>query len=234
MGRVLLVCSDLEAVQRLSDGLQKLAIAPEVCDQVSLALRLLERKKFEAVIVDLALHQAEQMLEQVRLSPANRTAVTFAIAEAHTSASFPIQPNFVLEKPLSANTVGRTLKAAFGLMVRERRRYFRCPTDIAAAIERNGKQESCHLANISEGGVALTQLTSLKPGVQLKVLFTLPGLPLRFEVNCELCWCDEQGRAGLRWLAIPVEQHSALQAWLAAKLEENFPESVIRQFQKKE
>jgi hypothetical protein len=45
------------------------------------------------------------------------------------------------------------LKAAFGLIVRERRRYFCFPTAIPSAIQTDGKKESCHLANISEGGV---------------------------------------------------------------------------------
>jgi PilZ domain len=233
MGRVLLVCNDAAAVQDLSAGMQRLAIASDVCDDVSLALRLLNRKKFEAVIVDLGLQHAEQVLEQVRLSASNRTAVTFAIIAPPAAVSFPTQPNFVMEKPLSASVVDRTLKAAFGLIVRERRRYFRCPTALAAAVQRNGKEESCHLANISEGGVALTELPPLKPGAQVKVLFTLPGLLFRFVVESEVCWCDEKGRAGLRWVAIPSEHQSALQGWLAAKLEEDFPESVARQFSQK-
>ena len=92
----------------------------------------LNRQKFEAVIVDLALDQAGEILEQVRLSPFNRTAVTFAIITPQEPGSVEIQqdqirPNFVLEKPLTANSVGRTLKVAFGSIVRERRRSFRCP-----------------------------------------------------------------------------------------------------------
>jgi hypothetical protein len=233
MGRALLVCKDAASVQSLSEGMHRLAIAFDVCEDVGLALRILNRKKFEAVIVDLGLQQAEQVLEQVRLSASNRTAVTFAIIAPRAPVTFPTQPNFVLEKPLSAGVVDRTLKAAFGLIVRERRRYFRCPTAIPAAIQRDGKEESCHLANISEGGVALTELPSLKPGAQVTVLFTLPGLLFRFVVESEVCWYDENGRAGLRWLAIPFEHQSALQGWLAAKLEEDFPESVARQFSKK-
>jgi hypothetical protein len=67
----------------------------------------------------------------------------------------------------------------------------------------------------------------------VKVLFTLPGLLFRFVVESEVCWYDEKGRAGLRWLVIPSDHQSALQGWLAAKLEEGFPESVARQFSKK-
>ena len=85
MGRVLLVCADSAIIQQLSEGMQQLAIATEVCVDVSMALRLLNRKKFEAIIVDLGLAQADEMLGQVRLSPSNRTAVTFAITDPGNS-----------------------------------------------------------------------------------------------------------------------------------------------------
>jgi hypothetical protein len=208
MGRVLLVCADSTAIQQLAEGMQQLAIATEVCVDVSMALRLLNRKKFEAVIVD------------------------FAITDSAKPAGLDLQPNFLLEKPLSPTTVGRTLKAAFGLIVRERRRSFRCPIEVPASIQANGEEVNCHLVNISEGGLAITQSPALKPGAQVRVLFELPGQSVRFKIESEVCWYDEKGRAGLRSLMIPSEQKSILQQWLAVKLEEDLPESVARQFRR--
>ena len=232
MGRVLIVCDDSAVIQPLAEGMQQLAIATEVCVDVSMALRLLNRKKFEAVIVDFGLAQAGEMLQQIRLSPSNRTAVTFAVTDPTKPSSFDIPPNFVMEKPLSKNSIGRTLKAAFGLIVRERRRSFRCPLEIPAAIQANGEEVACYLVNISEGGMAIAKSPGPKPGAQVKVLFTLPGELLRFKIESEVCWYDERGRAGLRSLVIPSEQKSILQQWLAAKLEEDLPETVARQFRK--
>ena len=91
MGRVLLVCNDLPAIRQLDEGMQQFAIATEVCNEASLAVRQLNRQKFEAVIVDLALAQASEVLEQVRLSPFNRTAVTFAIMNPQEPGSVEIQ-----------------------------------------------------------------------------------------------------------------------------------------------
>jgi CheY-like chemotaxis protein len=230
MGRVLLVCDDSAATQQLGDGMQQLAIETEVCVDVSAALRLLNRKKFEAVVVDFGLAHADELLAQVRRSPSNRTAVTFAITDPGQPTRFDIQPNFVMEKPLSTNTVGRTLKAAFGLIVRERRRSFRCPIKIPAAIQAHGEEVNCHIMNISEGGFAITESPVLKPGAQVRVLFKLPGEPTRFKIEAEVCWYDETRRAGLRSLMIPSEQKPILQQWLATKLEEDLPESVARQF----
>jgi CheY-like chemotaxis protein len=232
MGRVLLVCADSAIIQQLAEGMQQLAIATEVCVDVEAALRQLNRKKFEAIIVDIGLAQAEEMLGQVRLSPSNHTAVTFAITDPGKPSRFEVQPNFLMEKPLSASSVGRTFKAAFGSIVRERRRSFRCPIQIRAAIQANGEEVTCHIVNISEGGMAITESPSLKPGARLRVLFTLPGEQVRFKIESEVCWHDGKGRCGLRSLMIPSEQKSVLQQWLAVKLEEDLPESVARQFRK--
>lgn len=232
MGRMLLVCEDSAVIQQLSEGMQQFAIVTEVCVDVGMAVSLLNRQKFEAIVVDLGMERADQVLGQVRLSPSNRTAVTFAIADPGKPPKFEIRPNFLMEKPLSTSSVGRTFKAAFGMIVRERRRSFRCPIAIPAAIQANGEEVACHLVNISEGGLAISDSPFLKPGMQVRILFTLPGQLVRFKVESEVCWYDEKGRAGLRSLMIPTDQKSTLQDWLAVKLEEALPESVARQFEK--
>ena len=232
MGRVLLICNDSAAIEQLAEAMQQFAISAEVCDEASVAFRLLNRRKFEAIMVDFGLPQAGELLEQVRLSPSNRTAVTFAITDPTNPVPLQTQPNFVMEKPLSSNAVGRTLKAAFGLIVRERRRSFRCPVAIPAVIAVSGKEANCHVVNISEGGMAVAESPALKPGGQVSVAFTLPGQHDRFVFESEVCWYDENGRAGLRSLDVPSEQRSVLEDWLGAKLEEDLPESVARRFQR--
>ena len=94
------------------------------------------------------------------------------------------------------------------------------------------EEVNCRLVNISEGGLAITGTPALKAGTQVSVLFMLPGQSPRFRIEAEICWRDENGRAGLRSLMIPSEQRPVLQRWLAAKLEEDLPESVARQFRK--
>src|SRR5438477_3813329 len=238
MARLLLICKDSAAIQQVAEGTQQFAIATEVCNEVSMALRLLNRQRFEAVVVDFGLDPAGEILEQVRLSPSNRTAVTFAIAGPTKSDSLQVQPNqvqanFSIERPLSASTVGRTFKAAFGLIVRERRRSFRCPVTFPAAILANGKERNCQVVNISESGMAIAESGSLAPGGMIKVVFTLPGQVDPFTFESEVCWFDEKGRAGLRLVTMPPDQKSTLQQWLAAKLEEYMPEEVAVQFREK-
>ncbi len=232
--RALLVSNDPPTIELISKSLEELAASTDVCWDIQSAIRLLNRRKFETVVVDLTLgEQSREILERVRLSPSNHTTVAFAITDSTTQSAIAFESgsNFVFERPLSPTSIGATLKAAYGLIVRERRRYFRCPISIPAAIREEGAGEiRCQAVNISEGGMAIMTSVPLKPGMQVTVQFTIPGQATEFAAQSEVCWCDERGRAGLRFLAPFPEQWSDLTEWLARRLEEDLPESVALKF----
>jgi CheY-like chemotaxis protein len=232
--RALLVSSDPVTTRQLTQTLDQFAIQTEVCTDVAHATRLLNRRKFDAVVLDLGLGgKAQEILERIRFSPSNETTVTFAITDGGGPApKLQIRPNFIMEKPLSEALVSRTLKAAFGLIVRECRRYFRCPLVVSAAIESKGTEDvSCQTLNISEGGLAVSVPSRLTPGAHVKVRFALPGQKMHFNIESEICWCDDKQRAGLQFLSLTTEQQVELQQWLSERLEQSLPESVSRQFE---
>jgi PilZ domain-containing protein len=228
----LLISNDAITIKQLSEAMQQLAIYPEVCGEVSAALVLLNQRKFEAVIVDLLSGPANAVLEQVRRSPSNRTAVIFTVSnsDAETGGAFKAGSNFVLRRPLSVTSIGRSLKVAYGLILRERRRYFRCPVKIPAAICRAG-MPTVHgqTLNISESGMAITTTVSLRPGVKVQVDFTLPGLESRFAVEAAIRWCKETC-LGLQFTSVSPHLTSELQEWLLRRLEESLPQSLADKF----
>jgi len=124
--RALLVSDDPLTIRQISEPLRELAATTEVCTDIPSAIRLVNTRKFETVVVDLKIgEQSRTILERVRLSPSNHTTVAFAITDStkQSAMAFAAGSNFVLERPLSAISVGRTLKAAYGLIIRERLRY---------------------------------------------------------------------------------------------------------------
>jgi CheY-like chemotaxis protein len=233
MGSALLVSNDAATIKQLSASMEQLAMSPEVCFEVPAALGLLSQRKFEAVIVDLRLgDQARAVLEKIRLSPANRTAVLFTISDsdAENAVAFKAGSNFVLRRPLSPAAIDRSLKVAYGLIVRERRRYFRCPVEIPAAIY-SPSAPAVHgkTLNVSEGGVAINTSLALKPGVQVKVQFTLPDPEIHVEAESTVCWSKE-GYLGFQFTSVSPQLASELQEWLSRRLEESLPESVTDKF----
>jgi uncharacterized protein (TIGR02266 family) len=232
--RALLVSNDPVTIKQVSEPLRELAAETEVCTDTSSAMSLVSIRKFDTVVVDIGLGgQSLTILEQVRLSQSNRTTVAFAITDStrQSAVAFGAGSNFVFERPLSSMSVGRTLKAAYALIVRERLRYFRCPVSIPAAIRREGADQiRCQALNISEGGMAVTTPMPLKPGTEVTVQFTIPGQSKEYSAQSEVCWCDEKGRAGLRFLAQSSAQRSQLREWLAQRLEDGLPASVALKF----
>src|SRR5271154_2743259 len=110
IGTALVVSGDAGAIARVRDSLQQLAMSAEVCGDVSAALRLLARQKFEVVLADLGLAEsATKVFEQVRISSANRTAVTFAISSNKEEAGLGFQSgsNFVLQRPLNPDSLAQ-------------------------------------------------------------------------------------------------------------------------------
>jgi CheY-like chemotaxis protein len=233
-GTALLVCDDVATIQKLTDSVKQLAIAVEVCVEPSAALRMVTHRKFEAVLIDFQLGETSRtILEQIRQSPSNRTAVTLTItdSEAESAIAFKAGTSFVIERPLTQGSITRTLKAAYGLIVRERRRYFRCPVEIPATLQTEEHQElHCQTANISEGGLALNAMVRLKVGMQGMVSFTLPGRRNQLTAESRICWSDKDGLCGAQFLNLSSEQTSELQEWLSSRLEENLPTRVSEKF----
>jgi hypothetical protein len=233
IGVALLLSADPCAIQQFSRVLQELSISPDVCREPTAALRLLNCRKFDAVIVDLQLGEHTQtVLDEVRLSPSNRTAVTFVIADRAAPAALCKRSDFVFARPVSTQSVRRTLKPAYGLILRERRRYFRCPLVVPVVIARKGMQEvRCQSVNISEGGMAVSTFVPLKPGEVVQVHFSLPERQVPFSIESAVCWW-KTGHLGVRFLSLPADRKSELQTWLADKLEKLLPDFVAQTFQK--
>jgi len=232
-GTALVVCKDTRTHQLIIESLRPLAIRPEICEEVLRAAALLDRQKFEAVIVDLMLgEEALLILEQLRLSRTNRTAVTFAIT---TGAGPPLgartDSTFVLQRPLSAASASQTLRAAYGLVVRERRRYFRCPIAVPAFVKAHHPGEFfCQTINISEGGVAISTRTMPDSTLPVAVRFSLPGRLGELLAETKVCWRGQGGLVGLEFQSLDLAQRSALQEWLARKLDETLPANLIALF----
>ena len=224
IGRMLLVSPSSLTMYQLAKSAHRFAMSVEVCTNARTALDLVNRQKFDAVTVDLSLgYLALTLLREMRLPASqNRTAVAFAISgnQGDRAAAFAAGSSFVLERPLTFDSIRGTLQAAHGLILRERRRYFRCPIAVAVLIQQEGMPPvSGETVDISEGGVALRIPTPLTPGAVATVQFTLPGTQLPIRAEVKICWYNEECQAGLSFLALPPHASSELQGWIIRRFE---------------
>jgi CheY-like chemotaxis protein len=221
--RTLLVSTDIQAIELLCHVAEGMAIHVEPCCDAQSALRKLCRVKFEGVIVDLAFEGALALLHKLRGLTSNKSAVSYAIlAQRHDQTdAFRAGANFVFDRPLVAGSVARVFKVSYSLMVREKRRYFRCPLSVPLKVTRNGFTFMSDSVNVSESGMCLQSGHSLAVADKLILNFHLPANSHAIEVSAEVCWTKPDGRAGVRFANVQSEIAQALRNWIAERLEES-------------
>jgi len=231
VGRVLVVSNDPSAIKQLGESMQRFALLPEQCPDVPSALERLKRAKFEAVVVDFRLgSRARTVFEGARQSASNEHTVVFTVSdsEVESAEAFKVGSTFVLRRPLSEASIDLSLKAAYGLIVRERRRYFRCPVEVPVTILGTAMHTvDGRTINISEGGMSVSAAAPFGPGDQVQLQFALPGDEFQLVLESTVCWAKERA-LGLQFLS--PHQTSKLQQWLSRRLEEAMPKSVRDKF----
>ncbi len=215
----LLLSRDPDAIRIFRRALDELAVELEVCTRAEAARARLGEQKFDAVIVDcddLAL--GLEVLESVAKTSSNKRAIALAVINGITSMreAFELGAHFVLEKPLSVERAGRSMRAALGFMYAEQRRYFRFPVQCPVVLKlREAKQLSGTATNVSEGGLALRLDEPIAGQDQIDLCFRLPSMAEPVEAKGEFVWLDGKGNAGIRFLHLPMESRRTLMRWLA-------------------
>jgi DNA-binding response OmpR family regulator len=214
----------------LEQAMRQFAIASESCEDPAVALRLLRSRKYEAVVIDFQFGAiARQLLSELRSSASNRRSVVFALVDHDSEANeaFISGSSFTLAKPVPEDKAVRLLRAAYGMILRERRRYFRCPVSIPAKLYYPDRQpQDVLVVNLSEEGLCIHSSSPISKDEQAFVEFTLPTVEAEISCHTTVCWADSRGRAGLRIESLPGEMKAHLEGWLARRLDELIPPAV--------
>jgi DNA-binding NarL/FixJ family response regulator len=218
----LLMSRDPQVVRVLRLVMDDLDIQMEVCQGARSGTEILLFEKFDAVIVDCDdLRGGRDVLHSLRSSASNGKSVAFAILNGKTTTheAFEFGANFVLQKPVSRLNAVRCFSAALGLMVRERRRYFRHSVDMRTTLMFGQKDEvPVTMTNISEGGMAIRFQGDLPKAGLSKVIFNVPELGGPMDPKAQLVWFDRKGRAGIRFLDLPITSRKRLEKWLEKEM----------------
>lgn len=225
----LLLSTDAGTHTMLRRVLGNVGIRTEVCTAPAAGLRMLKSKKFEGIIVDCDdIDCGPDLLSILRSEGYTKKAIVFAIVHGATSMSdaFSMGANFVLEKPLNVERTSRCFKAACGLMVGERRRYYRHSVTIPVYLDfPNSSPITAQMRDLSQGGAMLDCPANLELDMQGTFRFTLPETRANITGACEVAWKRED-RIGMRFNNISKTTQAALEMWLNWKFQERFPNAV--------
>ncbi|HUK87176.1 MAG TPA: PilZ domain-containing protein [Terriglobales bacterium] len=219
--RALLLCRDVRVLAVLPRLLERAKIQVERCAAAPQAIERLAHSKYEAVIVDCDdPTAAAAVLKSVRSAPSNRRALTLAlVTDAAPATSAGLGANFVLEKPIVAERAARVLRAAYGLMTQERRRYHRLPANqIVYLSYESVLDQRAVMLNLSQGGVALRGVTGVPSHHPVFLRFSLPGVGQSIEAQAETTWTSGE-RLGVKFVKLAPTAQRRLELWLGMRLE---------------
>jgi DNA-binding NtrC family response regulator len=113
----LMLSRDAEVLRVMRRVLDEYGIEVEVCADAAIANQTLAQRKFDAVFVDCDdVEGAHQVLTDVRKGASNKRSVVLAIVNGVTTmrAAFEMGANFVLDKPLTVDRMGKSVRVARG------------------------------------------------------------------------------------------------------------------------
>jgi hypothetical protein len=216
--RLLLVCPDQDAANLLTRILSEMDLAPDHTPSLSQGMARLDEKQFAAIILDYRPSLAcQEFLTRWRQSSKNRNTMLIAIVDGEFEArpAFGLGANFVLYRPLSAERARISLRAARGMMRRERRRVPRIAVDAPANLAYPGAGEiTANLGDLSDAGTSLITSERIPKATRIYFEFALPGQERPVRLSGEVAWQDSGGRTGIRFVDVPQASRRLIQSWL--------------------
>ncbi len=230
----LVVCADAKAVEVLTAILKDMGIGTEQCSDPRAAAARLEAERYDAILIDCkALPAALEFIAAARHSAANTSAVIIGMVEGREQVRdvFGNGANFILYKPVSGERAASSLRAARGLMRREKRGKQRVRVHAQASIA-YGRTENAPatLLDLSEDGLAIQSECRLPQRCRVYFEFTLPGQPWVVRLAGEVMWQDASGRVGIRFVDVPQNSRRVLTDWIRANLSRMEAEQNLASF----
>jgi hypothetical protein len=177
-----------------------------------------EEQKYAAIIVDFDSAEAvEKHLPALRQSRLNRNSVVVAVATnaKNLEKALHCRAHFVLRRPLEDMEVRRTLRAAYDVMLADRRRQFRCSIVLPVRLRmvRSGAAFECSTVNVSSNGVAIYGSMPMKAAETVDLELVLPDGFVVLATGL-VVWDDGHGKSGINFQCRTPEIRQALDAWL--------------------
>jgi len=176
----------------------------------------LGRERFEALLLDFdTVSDSAPILITLRGNPSNKSAVVLAVAtgDERRQQAINLGVNFVFERPLEAKDLRLALSTAHGLMVRERRRYFRCPIELPVQLTRaNSTEIQCTTFNVSSGGMAVHSTIPFDLAESLEIALELTEGRIVLAQGA-VVWDDRHGKSGIHFTC-SREMQELLDSWL--------------------
>lgn len=219
--RALVVATDNITASMIRRAMNSVGVTPDENVKLEDVLGRARRQRFEAIVLDLTVAGTRELLGKLRSEPATKSAVLFALVDGKNTMreAFQLGATFVLEKPLALDRTLRCFRAAYGLIVGERRRYYRHRIAVPVAVVRSGGDPvTGYSIDVSTGGMLMELATPVAEDAQLKIQFGLPEVEDKVGAAAEVIW-SKSGKIGIRFTRFSKGSKECLSTWLGRQME---------------
>lgn len=219
----LLLSTDPRSLGIMRKVLEGYRINVKVAGSVAAASPLIKTTKFDLGIFDNDVPGALELAGG--RSPIANPKMVFALVQNSTLKDLASKRiHFVVRKPFSTELFARSLRAAYGTMMRDRRISFRRPVQIkpvsAILVQEKGNQSlnASTIVDLSQTGLCIQTLEILPQGASLEIEFQLPDNQGTIHATGSVMWTRASGRTGVRFIHIPQAEQKVFIAWLDSLL----------------
>jgi hypothetical protein len=211
----LVVCSDTSLFRTVASAIRLVKGRMNCAHSIPPAQSYITRRKVDGIVIDMGLPGALDLICQVRRGSSNRMTVIFACMGSSPENQFAIRAgaNFVLHRPLRPDKFAHIFTVAAGMMVSEKRRYFRYPLMVPVETTMRERQVESTMANLSEGGMAIWSLYYHAPGSRVQFAFEIPFGGL-IRGTGEVAWTNADGLTGIRFNIMNDRAYTQFSTWI--------------------
>src|SRR5215467_10432767 len=187
------LCTEPGSLSIVQKTLEEYGVSVRSVDSVAAALQLIKTIKFDLGVYDSDIAGALELASG--RSPLANPKMVFALVHASKLGEIPgKRVQFMVQKPFTPDLFARSLRAAYGTMLRDRRIAFRHPVQITpdsiVLVQDRGNQNlhQCTILDLSQTGMCIQTLEILPQGATLEIEFQLPDLREKMHVVGSVMW----------------------------------------------
>jgi hypothetical protein len=187
--------------------------------------------KFEAILLDIPdTDAALAAIRSVRSGKLNRYSIilSFVTHGQSASAGWAAGANFTIRRSTDLrNELNKALQSAHGLMLREKRRYYRQTLSIAVEVMSCGRRFTGRMLDISERGACIECAIPI-PIQPLEVRFSLPGFTQALKIQGVPAWM-RGSKIGVQFTLLDEFSKAALSQWLTTQIDPKVVENLANE-----
>jgi len=221
----LLLCNDAQALSTIERIFEDYGIPVLFCPNGKAALSSLNRHKFDLLVLDFdEPGAANELVDFQAMDARGVPSVIIALAEdpGLLKRMLSRRVHFTIQKPVTGNVMVHTLKAAYSMIVTEKRMSFRHSVRIkadASILGRSARQTlgPTIIRDVSHTGLRLQTETIVPRDATIFVDFELPDEGEQIHTIGKAIWSTAQGHVGVQFRFVAPLELRSLRSWLGAR-----------------